>query len=115
MPAFIKTKEDERLWQKAKKITDKKELEGRSYWAYVNSIYQRMHKSVKESADPSINIEDGYMTDFKTWWDKHPDSLLTRIPKNKYDTRILKKKPGDKKGSPISVWGAPSSYDYVAN
>lgn len=110
MPDFLKTAEDERLWKKAKKVTTKKGLAGRSLWAYTTAVYQRM-KGLRET----VNHEDGYMTDFKTWWDEHPDPLLTRIPKNKHDTRMLKKKPGDKKGSPLTVWGAPSDFNYVAN
>jgi hypothetical protein len=112
MPGFVKTAADERIWEKAKKAAKKRKIKGKSFWAYSNAVFHRMKG---ESVIPGPDIEEGYMTDFKTWWDKHPDKLLTRIPKTKYDTHMLKKKPGDKKGSPVTVWGAPSNYNYVAN
>lgn len=40
MPGFIKTKEDERLWQKAK---DQAEKQGRKEdWAYITGIFKKM-------------------------------------------------------------------------
>jgi hypothetical protein len=47
MPAFIKTPADEARWAKAKKAANKtlSESAGDSYWALVNSIYQKMTKS----------------------------------------------------------------------
>jgi len=52
MPAFIKTPADEARWEKAKKAANKShsESEGDSYWAIVNSIYQKMKKSVEFAA-----------------------------------------------------------------
>lgn len=48
MPAFIKTPKDEARWAKAKEAANKShsESEGDSYWAIVNSIYQKMKKSI---------------------------------------------------------------------
>src|ERR1035437_1856255 len=48
MPAFIKTPKDEKHWSKAKEAANKShsESEGDSYWAVVNSIYQKMNKAV---------------------------------------------------------------------
>jgi len=48
MPAFIKTPGDEKRWAKAKEAANKShsESEGDSYWAVVNSIYQKMTKAV---------------------------------------------------------------------
>ena len=45
MPAFIKTKDDEKRWDKAKAIAIKSgkfEKGSDRFWAYVNGIYQRM-------------------------------------------------------------------------
>lgn len=58
MPAFIKTPADEARWAKAKEAANKShsESEGDSYWKIVNSIYQKMNKSVddaKKSNDPT--------------------------------------------------------------
>lgn len=40
MPAFVKTKEDERLWQKAKKLAEE---EGhKEDWAYITGIFKKM-------------------------------------------------------------------------
>ena len=46
MPGFIRTKGDEEKWSKAKVAANKShsESEGDSYWAIVNSIYQKMNK-----------------------------------------------------------------------
>jgi hypothetical protein len=48
MPAFIKTPGDEKRWAKAKEAANKthSESEGDSYWAIVNSIYQKMTKAI---------------------------------------------------------------------
>jgi len=40
MPAFIKTKEDERLWQKAQEIAE--EAGHKENWAYVTGVYKKM-------------------------------------------------------------------------
>ena len=50
MPAFIKTPADEKRWSKAKSAANKtlSESAGDSYWALVNSIYQKMTKSVED-------------------------------------------------------------------
>src|SRR5665213_345869 len=47
MPAFIRNKSDEARWSKAKEAANKthSEPEGDSYWAIVNSIYQKMNKN----------------------------------------------------------------------
>lgn len=47
MPAFIDTPKKEALWEKAKEAANEShsESEGDSYWAIVNSIYQKMNKS----------------------------------------------------------------------
>lgn len=48
MPAFIKTPQDEARWEKAKQAANKShsESEGDSYWAIVNSIYQKITKAI---------------------------------------------------------------------
>ena len=47
MPSFIKNKNDEKLWNKAKKIVENEynysENED-NFWALTNSIYQKMNK-----------------------------------------------------------------------
>ena len=45
MPAFIKTKKDEKMWDEAKKAADKSGKKAKDYWALVNHIYQNMKKS----------------------------------------------------------------------
>ena len=59
MPAFIKTPADESRWAKAKEAANKShsESEGDSYWAIVNSIYQKMKKSIEfaeQTNDPTF-------------------------------------------------------------
>jgi hypothetical protein len=49
MPAFVKTKEDERLWDKAKGLAA--EQGHKEDWAYVTGIYKQM-KGGKVAADP---------------------------------------------------------------
>lgn len=48
MPSFIKNKNDEKLWNKAKKIVENEynysENED-NFWALTNSIYQKMNKN----------------------------------------------------------------------
>jgi hypothetical protein len=55
MPAFIKTPADEKRWAKAKEAANKShsESEGDSYWAIVNSIYQKMVKSIVDAEQVS--------------------------------------------------------------
>lgn len=47
MPAFVKTKKDEKRWANAKKEASKtiKESEGDSYWKLVNHVYHKMKKT----------------------------------------------------------------------
>lgn len=47
MPNFIRSKSDDARWAKAKEAANKthSESEGDSYWAIVNSIYQKMTKT----------------------------------------------------------------------
>jgi len=40
MPGFVKTKEDERLWAKAKKLAE--EQGHKEDWAYVTGIFKKM-------------------------------------------------------------------------
>ena len=56
MPAFIKQPADEARWAKAKEAANKShsESEGDSYWAIVNSIYQKMNKAV----DLALELDD---------------------------------------------------------
>ncbi len=44
MPAFIKTKRDEHLWEKAQAEVRKSHpwLKGREFWRYVNGTYHKM-------------------------------------------------------------------------
>lgn len=62
MPAFIKTPKDEARWEKAKSAANKShsESEGDSYWAIVNSIYQKMKKSIEfaEQVDNPAFIDE---------------------------------------------------------
>ena len=47
MPAFIKTKQDEERWAKARSVVDKEypDKKGDDYWKLVNGIYQKMSKN----------------------------------------------------------------------
>jgi len=144
MPGFVKTPADEKKWSKAKSLADKKLKKGsRSFYAYANAIFHRMKgESIIEAKKsnypeslpqvgmtkkhgPPADHEDRYMTDFKTWFDEiderkksSSDKMLTRIPKNKFDTTMEKQKGA--KGKPIfpkadkvTVWGAPQDYSYI--
>ena len=48
MPAFIKTKREEELWARAKRIVTKEykltEGDGDKFWRLVNGIYQHMQR-----------------------------------------------------------------------
>ena len=59
MPAFIKTPADEKRWSKAKQAANKthSESEGDSYWALVNSIYQKMTKSEDIEAVKAVLVK----------------------------------------------------------
>lgn len=106
MPGFVKTQRDEEVWQKAKDIAKKADLKpkkGRTktqtFWAFTNSLFHKMKNEVHASE------QEPYLTDFKTWFDNHPD-ILKRIPKNKFDTT-------KEKGGKITVWGAPKDHNYT--
>lgn len=62
MPAFIRTKADEAKWAKAKEAANKthSESEGDSYWAIVNSIYQKMAKAKEELEKARPKMSDEY-------------------------------------------------------
>jgi hypothetical protein len=59
MPGFIKTPADEARWSKAKSAANKtlSESAGDSYWALVNSIYQKMTKSDDEERLEAILLK----------------------------------------------------------
>ena len=57
------------------------------------------------------------MSSFKTWWDEaqkntKSSKMLTRVPKNKFDT-TMEKMPGVPKKTDVTVWGAPSDFNYI--
>lgn len=60
MPAFIRNKSDEARWAKAKEAANKthSESEGDSYWAIVNSIYQKMNKARSELEKARKKLSD---------------------------------------------------------
>jgi len=69
MPAFVKTKEDERLWAKAKGIAE--EAGHKEDWAYVTGIFKRMkggkvgglrplrYKTARHQGSGTFRIEGG--------------------------------------------------------
>lgn len=62
MPNFIRNKSDEARWAKAKEAANKthSESEGDSYWAIVNSIYQKMNKAKEELEKARRRMSDEY-------------------------------------------------------
>lgn len=62
MPGFIKDAKDEARWAKAKEAANKthSESEGDSYWAIVNSIYQKMAKAKDELEKARRRMSDEY-------------------------------------------------------
>lgn len=62
MPKFVRTKADEVRWSKAKQAADKthSESEGDTYWAVVNSIYQKMSKAKDELEKARRRLSDEY-------------------------------------------------------
>ncbi len=78
MPAFIKTPGDEKRWSKAKEAADKSHSasEGDSYWAVVNSIYQKMTKTIDvalELGDEEALAKAIEMLDKARDWTNDPD------------------------------------------
>lgn len=119
MPGFIKTQEDEKIWKKAKNLTKKRGISKKntnSFYAYTNSIFQKIKNGKKN--ENKIDHEKNYMTSFKTWFNKidktsSTDKFLTKIKKNKFDTTLEKPDVKGNKKHTVTVWGAPSSYDYI--
>lgn len=62
MPGFIRNKGDEKRWAEAKQAANKthSESEGDSYWAVVNSIYQKMSKAKEELEKARRRLSDEY-------------------------------------------------------
>ena len=62
MPGFVRTKADEARWSQAKEAANKthSESEGDSYWAIVNSIYQKMNKAKEELEKARPKMSDEY-------------------------------------------------------
>lgn len=56
MPAFVKTKEDERLWEKAKGLAE--DAGKKENWAYITGIYKNM-KGGKVGVDPDYEFKTG--------------------------------------------------------
>ncbi len=141
MPSFVKTAKDEKLWLKAKSISKSKTKDkGRSFYSYANTVFHHMkgESVIEENKSkllpqvgmtrkhgPLADHEGRNMADFKTWFDEiderkksSSDKMLTRIPKNKFDTTMEKQKgangkPIFPKADKITVWGAPSDSNYI--
>lgn len=84
-------------------------------WKKKYGHHPDFKKYLKQKNESKKN--DKYVTTFKTWFDKikkksESDKMLTKIPKNKYDTTMIKTPDAPKK-TPIKVWGAPSNYNYI--
>jgi hypothetical protein len=111
MPGFVKTKKDEKKWEKAKRIAKSKSLSGKKMYAFSNYLFHRMKET--------NNFEDEKYFNILFERQSECEKMLSPIFKCRYDTRYIRQRvPGSKKfiykkPDKITVWGCPSSNNYV--
>lgn len=88
MPAFIKTKKDEEVWQKARKQIDNEynySEDNDTYWKLVNSLYHKMRKNAELNIASQLFNEMNKDEKVKDL----PDDILVELKQRNYISKVV--------------------------
>lgn len=118
MPAFVKTKKDEKIWSQAKDQFKKQyghHPEKDYEWAIANEIYQRMHPSIESLINEALKTLNFYDTCSKAEWFKILNDSNSDRLKKIYSLLTDEKRKKEVKDQLKNRWDEILEESYINN